>query len=167
MKYELKRFTNAECAEARAAWEAIAGHDAFYLEFAPFFSWVETHIEPQEHDSMALQLVNLGADGRVDAIVEVVDSRKGTLSKLLKIVVSPQFWDVNDSRNSIVVIYSEIFTQFIIGFGTDLSRRNVKIYGRDDDMMSILRSVHAHWSVPGATADFEGRFLAISFSARS
>jgi hypothetical protein len=97
-KYTLTTFTSVQYTSTKASWEALAGPDAFDVELAPFFSWVETHIQPTHGDSVALQLVNQDADGRVDAIVEVVDSRRGTLSKLLKIVVSPQFWDISNSR---------------------------------------------------------------------
>lgn len=101
-KYTLTTFTSVQYTSTKASWEALAGPDAFDVELAPFFSWVETHIQPTHGDSVALQLVNQDADGRVDAIVEVVDSRRGTLSKLLKIVVSPQFWDISNSRSHII-----------------------------------------------------------------
>lgn len=164
-QYALTTFTSDQYTSAKAAWENFAGGaDVFDVELAPFFCWVETHISPCDGDSVALQLVNKVADDRVDAIVEVVDSRRGVLSKLLKIVVSPQFWNVSDCRDQIIEIYKEIFTQFATSNTQVARQRKVKIYGRDDDMMSILRSLHSHWSVPNTSADFEGRFLAITFN---
>ena len=100
---------------------------------------------------------------KTDALVEVVASRKGQLSKLLKVIPSPEFWDINNSRQAILDIYTETFFNMITtgGFGKE---RKVKLYGRDDDMMSILRSIHGNWAIPHSKAEFEGRFLAVTLS---
>jgi hypothetical protein len=163
-KYSLIPFTPESLANAKRAWEAIVGIDAFDVEFAPFFEWAEGHIDPKEHDSRAFDLSNNDVEGRTDAIVEVVDSRKGALSKLLRIIPSPQFCDVTNSRAELVQLYTETFFQVIVAGGLHGQQRKVKLYGRDDDMMSLLRSIHSHWAVPDSSADFEGRFLAITLS---
>ncbi len=98
-----------------------------------------------------------------DAIVEVVTSRKGAMSKLLKIIPSPEFWDINNSRGSIVDIYAETFFNMITS-GSFGNQRKIKLYGRDDAMMSILRSIHSNWLIEQSTAEFEGRFLAITLN---
>ena len=143
----------------RKSWEELAGADAFDLEFSPTFSWVETHMSVTANDSVALCLWNNDCQ-RADAIVEIVSSRDGQLSKLLKIVPSPYFWDVNARREEIIQLYIEVFFNAITSGGFGKSRK-VKLYGRDDEMMSILRSIHAHWAIPNSQAEFEGRFLAI------
>ena len=159
-KYKLIPFTADSLAEARAAWEGIVGSDAFDLEFSAVFSWVDAHLEAMDNDSVARCLWNNDV-ARVDAIVEIVGSRKGKLSKLLKVIPSPHFLDVNNLRAEIVQLYMEVFFNVIVegGFGTP---RKVKLYGRDDEMMSILRSIHVHWAIQNSTAEFEGRFLSIS-----
>ena len=110
---------------------------------------------------MAFGLLN-NDNGNTDAIVEIVTSRKGTLSKLLKVIPSPEFWDVNNRRDDIVQLYTETFFKLITQGGFGVMSRKVKIYGRDDEMMSILRSIHNAWSIPQSSAEFEGRFLAIT-----
>lgn len=161
-KYTLIPFTAESLATARGAWEAIAGTDAFDVEYSTFFDWAGSHIVAKEHDSQAFNLSNNDAGGRTDAIVEVVASRKGALSKLLKVIPSPQFWDVSNSRQEIITLYVEVFFQVIVSRGLNGEKRTVKLYGRDDDMMSILRSIHSHWALPNTSADFEGRFLTIT-----
>lgn len=161
-KYALIPFTDESLGQARAAWEGIAGPDAFDLEFSTVFSWVESHMHPKQNDSVAFCLWNKDV-AQVDAIVEVVDSRKGQLSKLLKVIPSPKYWDVTNLRHEIVQLYVEVFFNVITGGGFDKSRK-VKLYGRDDEMMSILRSIHAHWAIQNSSAEFEGRFLSISIN---
>ena len=159
-KYKLIPFTTATLAAAKSKWEDIAGKDGFDLEFAAVFEWASTHLNQQSGDSMAYCLHN-NDNGNADGIVEIVTSRMGALSKLLKIVPSPEFWDVNNKRVEILQIYRETFFGLITQKEIN-SARTVKIYGRDDEMMSILRSIHAVWNIPDSTAEFEGRFLTIS-----
>lgn len=161
-KYALISFTQQSLDEAHKRWEGIAGEDGFDLEFAPMFIWAQSHIKHQDGDSMAFNLHNNDNDN-TDALVEIVTSRKGTLSKLLKVIPSPEFWDVNNRRDDIVQLYTQTFFGLITlnGFGAS---RKVKIYGRNDEMMSILRSIHRAWAIPKSTAEFEGRFLAITLN---
>jgi hypothetical protein len=161
-KYTLIPFTEDSLKDAYKKWEAIVGEDAFDLEFSPLFDWAGKHIHETAGDSQAFNLSNNDA-ARTDAIVEVVTSRKGLMTKLLKIVPSPQFWDINNSRNEIIQVYTEVFFNVITKRGTDQSRK-VKLYGRDDEMMSILRSLHSVWAIPNSTAEFEGRFLTIALN---
>lgn len=161
-RYSTIPFDLETLSKIRTSWEELAGNDAFDIEFSPIFSWVETHMTLTDNDSVALCLWNNDCH-RAEAIVEIVSSRGGQLSKLLKIVPSPYFWDVNARREEIIQLYIEVFFNAITSGGFGRSRK-VKLYGRDDEMMSILRSIHAHWAIPNSQAEFEGRFLAISIN---
>lgn len=161
-KYSLNFFTADTLADTRKRWEAIAGEDAFDLEFSNVIEWAELHLTHTEGDSVAYNLWNNDAL-HSDAIVEVVTSRKGAMSKLLKIIPSPEFWDINNSRGSIVDIYAETFFNQITS-GSFGNQRKIKLYGRDDAMVSILRSIHSNWLIEQSTAEFEGRFLAITLN---
>ena len=161
-KYKLIPFDQTSLHDARNKWEAIAGEDAFDLEFSGFFEWARNHLTQVEGDSIAFNLFNNDAL-RTDAIVEVVSSRKGKMSKLLKVIPSPMFWDVNNLRADIVTLYTEAFFQVLMGQGFD-SSSTVKLYGRDDEMMSILRSIHSIWTVPNTKVEFEGRFLTFTLN---
>lgn len=161
-RYSTIPFSLENVSAIRKSWEELVGADAFDLEFSPIFSWVETHMGPTSNDSVAWCLWNNDCQ-RAEAIVEIVSSRGGQLSKLLKVVPSPYFWDVNAHRVEIIQLYIEVFFTAITSGGFGQSRK-VKLYGRDDEMMSILRSIHACWAIPNSQAEFEGRFLAISIN---
>lgn len=160
-KYNLVNFTNETLEETRKNWESIIDEDAFELEFGTAFTWASQHIQSVEGDSVALRLHNTDSD-RTDAIVEIVSSRKGAMNKLLKVIPSPKFWDVNNQRDEIVSLYTEAFFKVITMAGFKPSNK-VKIYGRDDEMLSILRSIQNIWNIKGSKVDFEGRFFAITW----
>jgi len=161
-KYEIRQFTRERLEEVRQRWRGIAGDDEFDIEFMSLFEWCETHIEPSEGDSQAWELYNTDTSG-CDAIIDMVDSKKGTLSKLLKLFLSPVFWDVESKRDQVISLYIDAFVE-VIKNGAIKGAQDVKLYGRNDLMLSLLRSIHAHWHVPGTTASFQGRFLTISLA---
>jgi hypothetical protein len=161
-KYKLIPFDQPSFLDARRKWEALAGEDAFDLEFSPLFDWARNHLLQQDGDSIALNLHNNDTLS-TDAIVEVVSSRKGAMSKLLKVIPSPKFWDINNSRADIITLYTEVFFEVITREGFGASRK-VKLYGRDDEMMSILRSIHGIWAIENTKAEFEGRFLTFTLN---
>lgn len=160
-KHELRNFTAATWESTVQNWKALIDEDAFELELTPALEWVKTHMEHVEGDSVALQLYNKDSS-RTDAIVEIVTSRKGQMHKMLKVIPSPMFWDVDNQRSQIVELYIEVFVR-VISYGGFKSDHKVKIYGRDVEMMSILRSIHSMWSIEKSKAEFEGRFLTITW----
>lgn len=161
-KYTLQNFSTETIKSTRDHWQAFLDDDAFELELAPTFDWVENHVEPKDGDSIALRLENSDS-GKTDAIVEIVTSRKGQMHKMLKIIPSPKFWDVDNHRKEIVDLYVDVFLN-VLTYGGFKSDHKVKIYGRDAEMMSILKSIHSIWSIKGSRADFEGRFLTITWN---
>lgn len=159
--YQLLEFTDATFESTKEAWLKLMDEDAFELEMAPLFGWAKQHMNHADGDSVALRLYD-DETGRTDAIVEVVSSRKGQMSKLLKVIPSPRFWDINNQRAEILQLYVDAFVNVITSRGFKANHK-VKIYGRDDDMLSILRSIHSAWSFDQSKADFEGRFLTITW----
>lgn len=159
-KYQIRQFTPERLEQVRKRWREIAGDDEFDIEFMGLFDWCQTHIKPSEGDSQAWELYNTDTSG-CDAIIDMVDSRKGTLSKLLKLFLSPVFWDVESKREEVISLYIDAFVE-VIKNGAVKGAKDVKLYGRNDLMLSLLRSIHAHWCVDGANASFQGRFLTIS-----
>lgn len=161
-KYSLENFTAESLEETKVHWSGLVEADAFDVEMGPFFGWATSHITVKEGDSVAFALRN-NDTSHVDAIAEVVESKGGNMHKMLKIVPSPQFWDLSKMRQDLLNLYIETFFHIIQKVGFKSSRK-IKIYGRNDEMMSLLRSLHAVWGVPNSKAEFEGRFLAITWS---
>ena len=160
-KYKLAEFTDSLFNTTKAAWSNLVDDDAYEIEVLTQLQWVESHLVQKDHDSFAMALVNNDSDN-VDAIVEIVSSKKGAMVKLLRVILSPEFWDITSKRDDVINIYLDVFFNFIAANAIQ-SGSKVKIYGRTDEMMSLLRSIHSNWNVQGGVADFEGRFLTVVF----
>lgn len=162
----LKQFSKESLLTTKDAWRTAAGEDEFSVECTPIFEWAENHISyiPQA-DSHAYGVFRNG-DAAADAIVEVIETKRGQkgLSKLLRVVVSPSYWEVDKHREMILDIYTDAI------FGTiQLAMRKgvsvVKLYGRTDQLMSILESLHSHIQrkpIAGVHAAISGRWLVLT-----
>lgn len=164
MKHEIREFTTDRLKEVRQRWGQIAGSEEFAIELAPFFEWCEAHITQRSGDSHACELYNASTDS-CDAIIELVNSPDVKMTKLLKLFVSPELWDVDDKRDQIVELYVNAFIK-VIEAGLVKGTKNVKLYGRTGLMLSILHSIHATWPAKqtGTQASFKGRWLTITLA---
>ena len=163
LKHEIRKFTAISLNAAKVEWRKLAGDDEFTIEYEVFFAWCTSHIEHREGDSQAWELFNVESD-QCDAIIELVNGKRGALTKLLKLYVSPRFWEgVGNKRDELLNLYTDTFN-LVIAKGLFGGAKDVKLYGRTDLMLGLLRSLHAHWSVDGTTAEFEGRFLKVSIT---
>lgn len=164
-KYQVREFDATRLAQVKHAWKGLAGDDEFALELAGLFVWSEAHIAPQSGDSRAWELYNKD-NARCDAIVELVDGHDGKLTKLLKLFLSPEFWDIDAHYDRVASIYIDTFIA-VIQQGLISGTRDVKLYGRSPMMLSILRSIHAAWPERevGAKAAFHGRWLTITLDS--
>ena len=158
-KYKLVELTQNLIDPTKESWQSLIGEDAFSLEFGLIFDWVEAHMQAIDGDSLAKGMLN-NDTGQIAAFVEIVSGRKGQMHKLLKVVPSPYFWDVTTRRLEVIELYIDVFFSVLSSHGFK-SLHKVKIYGRSDEMMSLLKSIHSLWSIPGSSAEFEGRFLSI------
>lgn len=163
--HHLRPFTPERLDVVRQRWRSLSGEDEFEVEMAAFFGWCNAHINPQDGDSQALELHDPARD-ETDAILEIVEGKRGTMSKLLKLFVSPEFWSAEDSqqmRIQIVELHVAAFSQ-VINAGIAKGAREVKIYGRSNLMLSILKALQAQWpsEQTGWDAAMAGRWLAIS-----
>lgn len=162
--HQIRKFTPERLHAVRSAWNTLAGDDEFEIELAPFFDWCETHIDQHGGDSHACELHNT-LTGACDAIIELVDSPQAKLSKLLKLFISPEMWDVDDKREQVVNLYVNAFIQ-VIDNGWIKGSKHIKLYGRTSLMLSILHTIHAQWPAAStrSTATFQGRWLTITLT---
>jgi hypothetical protein len=162
--YVLREFTPVRLAEVAADWKKRAGEDEFAVEMATVFEWAETHLVHMEGDAYALELVH-PVKLTAGAILEIVDARRGSMTKLLKLYVSPEFWAARDtvSRSELVDMHASAYTE-VIRMGMDNGVESVKIYGRTEMMHDILVDLQNLWPVvnSGTTATMEGRWLRIA-----
>ncbi|PWB97054.1 hypothetical protein [Homoserinimonas hongtaonis] len=162
--YLLREFTPERLSDVAGQWEELAGEDEFVVEMATVFAWAESHLVHRDGDAYALELYDPLTD-KAGAILEVVDGRRGTLTKLLKLYVSPEFWNMEQQsdRLQLIDMHASAYTE-IIRVGMDKGVEDVKIYGRTDMMLEILKVLQSTWPTEftGTIATMEGRWLRIA-----
>lgn len=145
-------------------WRGVAGEDEFAVELATVFDWCATHLEPTENDAHAMELVDVDSN-EAGAILEVITTRRGSLSKMLKIYASPYFWAVDrdpEIKWEAVELYAAAFVR-MISRGIQSGVGEIKIYGRTGQMLDILKSLERIWNDEGTgwSATLGGRWLSI------
>lgn len=165
---ELREFTQARFEQVRNEWRDAAGVDEFTVELGPMFEWAEQHLSPTPGDSMVFELRNVVTD-KCLAIADIVDTET-RMSKLLKLHLTPEIWSLEGTEKvqNVALIYMSAYT-CVITKGIDKRVRQVKIYGRNDFMLKVLRSLHAGWSTDdlGLHASMQGRWLVVTNETES
>ncbi len=171
--YELKKFTEKTLNSTKRDWEKVAGSDAFATEYGFVFDWTESHIDYQkgQNDSLAYGMFAPRAQKAI-AIVEVIqrEQAKKGLTKMLKLWITPEYWDADSNRREIASIMLCAMQGTLL-----LSKQNqsktVKIYGRNDQMLSVLHTVHVMFSdlidkgeLSGVTVNVVDRWLEIKLA---
>lgn len=159
MRYVLRPVTVASLATIASDWETIGGAEEFQIELASAFEFARTHLDE------VLDLYDT-KEGRTDALVEIVRSDRASMSKLLKLWVSPEFWQISSDelRDRLVELHASSFA-LVIDHGMNNNMDTVKLYGRTDAMMDVLRTLSAVWDTLGTTgwsSRLDGRWLAIT-----
>ncbi|MEZ3155535.1 hypothetical protein AB1K56_01280 [Microbacterium sp. BWR-S6Y] len=173
---ELRKFTAESLAATADDWKSIAGEDEFQAELSTLFEWCEDHLEHRDGDAFALDLYDPDTN-HTGAILEIVRTKRGVMTKLLKLYPSPEFWNADSDpvqRDALGRLYGDAFVS-VIGDGIGLTDPSVigsgttevdeiKIFGRTNAMYELLRSVVLFWSSShtGWDAKMEGRWLALS-----
>lgn len=171
VKHELRHFTEEEFSTTRQEWEKRAGDAEFTSEYGLVFDWADSHREYEQSflvgQSLAYGIFSKRAV-HAYAIVDVVSHKKGinSMTKLLKIYITPEYWDVEKHQSQI----RDIFLCAIIGtveLSKQVSARTVKLYGRSTQLLSLLHSLHVYMNenskdLPGVTVTMQGRWLEIA-----
>lgn len=158
--YRLKPLTDELLDQIAERWKQHAGDEEFEVELGALFGICRGDL------SFAQALANSKTD-EVEALLEVVDTpfgRNGSTTKLLKIVISPEYWATNSpSRTRLVEIFASAAAS-VIANGIGNQRDAVKIYGRTDLMLEVLRSLTEVWDTldTGWSAAMQGRWLTIT-----
>lgn len=168
MTYTTEKISDTLLENTKKSWELVVGTDEFTSEYGALFEWLLSHRDygPANCDSVAYALVQEGHK-IASAFIEIVSStNRGGLTKLLKVFITPQFWDVADHQTEVV----KIFVMAIKG-AIDISNgkksRTVKIYGRSNSLLSLLHTIHLAIiddldPQSGIAASMQGRWLVIN-----
>lgn len=155
--------------DTRGAWELIVGSDEFAIEYGTLFDWIQAHRDYTVKNggtSTAYALVQEGHQ-TASAFIEVISSdNKGGLTKLLKVFISPQYWDIPDHQTDVVRLFSASILE-VVRISRNNNSRTFKIYGRTPELLSLLHSLHVAMMKddlvpPGVTVSMTGRWLEVS-----
>lgn len=165
---ELKLFTPESLSTAAYEWDGLAGADEFEVELSSVFEWAADHLVALPGDGHAIQVYNT-AEGRTQAILEMVDGTRGgpsqTMSKLLKIWVSPEFWPADRDpsvRKEFVDLYAGILVH-VIAKGLSENVNELRIYARTDALYALLSNLQSKWGSLGTKWDakMQGRWFVL------
>lgn len=163
--YQLSSLTRERLQEIRDSWERLAGVDEFAVELAAAFEWAAPRLSPRPGDSQAFELRRTDT-GDAEALLEIIDSSSVGTTKLLTLYTSPVYWDRDaDDLDELAELYAGAFLEVLAKGMEQPNWRVVKIYGRDQELLYILKHVQEKWHQAdslGRTATMQGRWLAIS-----
>lgn len=169
---------STEClAETREHWQRQAGDEEFETEYGFVFDTAKGRINYDDPEANTLVYGLFENDSHIaSALLEVIQSARSprnSVTKLLKLWASPEYWDVARHQKVLAKI-----TVAALKGTLELSRRNhsktVKIFGRTEQMLSVLYSVHLYMQESlqaepnqGFEVRMEGRWLVFVLSDQS
>lgn len=175
MSYQLQQFSLESVHLTLQNWQkAVQDDDLFALEYQDLFKWTESHIQYEDKDleSYAYGIFTKNSPNTAaHAIVDIIQRPHGRRqTKLLKLVVSPQFADDTDVNNLNTLV--DLMLAAVLGT-VEISGRNssstIKIYGRTNSMLGVLRKLNDTITNSPAfpksiTTKIAGRWLEISLT---
>lgn len=148
----------------REAWESQAGKDEFHAEMDTVFAGIEGDLQRSAINNLYLVIYE---HEMPQAILELIDSSRGVstkLTKLLSLYPSPTYWD-KPSPEMLEELYSSaILATIMIGSqeNTKFSDYEVKIYGRNRELLDVLRHIDQNWQDTGnVNVSMKGHWLSL------
>ena len=178
----MRRVTPEYLEAIRSVWTGLAGEDEFEAVYGRVFEGIEADLEKfgfnvPVHafifDPEALDKDKLV----VDAIVELTDTREGTMTKALTVRLSPEYMDweaKKELRKKVSRVYANVFTHLMTlgSVRAGEESHNVKIFARNNAMLEMLQEISEGWgeiaevlSSVDTQAKMEGRWINISFTS--
>lgn len=150
--------------EIQTAWEAEAGADEFQAELGMVFNGIADDVGRKD---ISNEYLVLEENGTPRAVLELIDTKRGNMTKLLSLHLSPTYWD-NPTQNMLAEVYSASITS-VLAVGAERANRNinnvheVKIYGRNRELLDILRAINDDWKpTPSLEVSMAGRWLSVT-----
>jgi hypothetical protein len=166
IKYDhLTAFTPKTLKQTMENWSAHAGDEAFSLELGPMFGWIGERLKSKMQAETAYYGLFEGADPFAVAVVEVITTpkTKGPMIKMLKVIISPQFWDTVTYRKEVLLVFSGAITG-CINLSVKRGSKVLKLYGRNNELLSVMIELHTELSkhpIAGLSASIQGRWLVL------
>lgn len=167
---ELKELTMAALSNAEREWSAVMGDDLFATEFRDVFAYAERNlggdVEFSSGDLSAYRHLVDTSTGRSVALVDLIAARQGQQLRLLHIHLGPMIWDY-DMGSADASRVRDVMTTILVAVledaSTSCSLGGVKVYGRSNDVLDILRTIADGWLADHDNAQWsatmQGRWL--------
>ena len=175
MAGSLRKITKDRIAVVRQEWEQVSDPDLFAVEYQDVLDRMAHDAEsPTQLDAHYEMVADTGVSL---ALLEMIDSQQGKQTKLLRYYFSPDQLtrSLEGPESEFTREATDTFVEVINAVVLDsLMReiRDIKIYGRSDEMLSVLESLkravdNSDFSDNGVTikAMFEGRWLRVLFNS--
>lgn len=162
--WEIRLIDDVLLREIQSAWEGEAGADEFQAELGMVFSGIADDLG-RKHISN--EYLVLEENGTPRAVLELIDTKRGAMTKLLSLHLSPTYWD-NPTHNMVAEVYSASIIS-VLAVGKERASRSiadaheVKIYGRNRELLDILRAINDNWTpTPPIEVSMAGRWLSVT-----
>ena len=150
--------------EIQSAWEGEAGADEFQAELGMVFNGIADDLGRKD---ISNEYLVLKENGTPRAVLELVDTKRGAMTKLLSLHLSPTYWD-SPTHTMLADVYSAAITS-VLAVGTARANRSIagtheiKIYGRNRELLDILRAINDNWTpTPPIEVSMAGRWLSVT-----
>lgn len=168
MPYRIQQIDSATLESTRKAWELAVGVEEFASEFGAIFEWIDGHYDYAEPrgNSLAYAIVEDGQQIAA-AFVDIVSTNtNGGLTKLLKVFITPHFWDAEQHEVEIVQIFVAAING-VVAISNGNKSRILKIYGRTNSLFNLLENIHGSIMADADlqhlfTSSIKGRWLEIA-----
>lgn len=154
----------ASLSEIQSAWEGEAGADEFQAELGMIFSGIADDLGRKD---ISNEYLVLEENGTPRAVLELIDTKRGAMTKLLSLHLSPTYWDSPTQSMLTEVYYVSIIS--VLEVGTERANQSnanaheVKIYGRNRELLDILRAINDNWKpTPPLEVSMAGRWLSVT-----
>lgn len=151
-------------------WRSAGGDDEFAVEVGEKFQAAHRDLSEPASTSRYLE-VRDEESGETHAILDMIDARRISTTKLLSIWTSPRYWDGSQSatelKQAVIGLYSRAFIMLLDETtGSSSTVDVIKLYGRADEMFTILATLNEVWGgdLEGWSSEIQGRWLVLTRS---
>ena len=153
--------------DIESEWRRLSGDDEFAVEMGIKFSQARADLKSGGSSSRYVEVREV-QDGRALAILDMVDASRISTTKLLSVWSSPEYWaepkSTSEVKQKVAELYSVTFIQVLATSFAGSTVDTVKLYGRTDEMLTILVTLNQVWngSSAGWSSSMQGRWLVLS-----
>ena len=152
--------------EIQSEWEEESSVDGFQAEMGLIFSGIAEDLKRKD---ISTEYISLVENNTVRAILGLSDAAPGGRVKVLSLYLSPTYWDsptcamLTDLYCAVLIALSDFV--MIHARRSIMDSSEVRIYGRDREVLDILRTLNNNWTPePPLELSMIGRWLSVAIN---